>query len=302
MTDHQLGLLKEERKASAAAFYVVLSLVVHSLLFALWLSRQPAMITAEQPRLRYVEMVSGQQSPVVEAVGAPQEMQPRPDAPLSNANRTAATPEANLQGRRNARAGMPSMTDPTPSPSTPVASAQPPAPAVPTAPPDDRLQYRVNKASAAVDWNAALRNLAADPNASASATPAKGGSDGDGGFAESAPLSFESQWFPWGDYADHMVRRIRQHWHANMPEILKAGMKGVVTIRFTIERSGRISDITVMEGSGVPPFDFAARKAIELSSPLRPLPADFPGSRERVTARFFYNMRLSDEKVPPGRS
>ena len=32
------------------------------------------------------------------------------------------------------------------------------------------------------------------------------------------------------------------------------------------------------------------RKALELSSPLAPLPANFPNSSERVTAAFYYNL------------
>ena len=69
----------------------------------------------------------------------------------------------------------------------------------------------------------------------------------------------------------------------------------VVTIRFTIQRSGAITDITILNGSGVPPFDFAAKKAIELSSPLNPLPKDFPNNSERVTCMFYYNLE------PPSR-
>ena len=66
-------------------------------------------------------------------------------------------------------------------------------------------------------------------------------------------------------------------------------MKGVVTIRFTIQRDGRITEVTLLNSSGVPPYDNAARKSIELSSPLNPLPKDFPKPTERVTAMFYYN-------------
>jgi len=87
-----------------------------------------------------------------------------------------------------------------------------------------------------------------------------------------------------------MVRRIRRNWYANMPPLIRMGMKGVVTIQFTIQRSGTLTDITVVKSSEVPPYDYAAKKALELSSPLQPLPADFPNRSERVTAQFYYNL------------
>jgi len=115
---------------------------------------------------------------------------------------------------------------------------------------------------------------------------------GDKGYAEQGPLSFETQWYDWGDYAQSMVSRIRVNWYANMPQLIRTGIQGVATIRFTIQRDGRITDIQVLKSSGHPPYDFAARKALELSSPLNPLPADFPNSYERVTAMFYYNMKI----------
>jgi TonB family protein len=109
---------------------------------------------------------------------------------------------------------------------------------------------------------------------------------------EQGPLSFETQWYDWGNYAQSMVSKIRGNWYANMPQIIRTGLKGVVTIRFAIHRDGRISDITILHTSKVPPYDDAARKAIELSSPLKALPADFPHPREQVTVMFYYNMEI----------
>ncbi len=125
--------------------------------------------------------------------------------------------------------------------------------------------------------------------------PLAGNPGGEKGFAESGPLSFETQWYDWGEYAQSMVSKIRINWYDNMPPLIRTGMKGVVTIRFTIRRDGSITDVTIISSSTIPPYDFAARKAIELSSKLNPLPKDFPNSSERVTAMFFYNQE------PPSR-
>ncbi len=138
-----------------------------------------------------------------------------------------------------------------------------------------------------IDWNSAIQEVGKIASLGGEGVGAPGGEPG---FAESGPISFETQWYEWGDYADHMVNKIRRHWYDNMPSLIRMGMKGVVTIQFTIQRSGTITDIRILKSSEIPPFDFAAKKAIELASPLRPLPADFPNRSERVTAQFYYNL------------
>ena len=71
-----------------------------------------------------------------------------------------------------------------------------------------------------------------------------GNTGGEKGFAKDGPISFETQWFDWGEYAASMVSRIRVNWYNNMPQLIQTGLKGVVTIRFTIQRDGRITDET----------------------------------------------------------
>lgn len=295
--ERDIQFLKEEPRTISVGVYVVGSLAIHLLLLTFWFVYRPLPVASVEEPLRYVEFVSRQpETPrVIEGVGAPVESAPRPDAPLSNANRVARAPEPS-SGPRERLAGSPSNSAPAAAPSQtrseqqPQSTPQQKAPADQVAPqrPDNQLTYQVAKATTApqVDWKAALRSI------SGAAEPARsgGGPDGEAGFAEAGPISFESQWYDWGNYADHMIRRIKLHWHANMPAIIRVGVKGVVTLRFTIERNGTISEVVVVESSGVPPYDFAAKKAVELSSKLNPLPADFPGARERVTARFFYNM------------
>lgn len=151
-----------------------------------------------------------------------------------------------------------------------------------------KARKQVEDPPPAVDWSAAIQN--------AGKVATLGGADlgsygGEEAFAESGPVSFETQWYEWGDYATGMIRRIRYHWYENMPALVRMGMKGVVVIRFTIQRDGTITDVEMLQSSTHPPFDFAAKKAIALSSPLRPLPADFPKQTERVTVGFYYNLR-----------
>ena len=110
----------------------------------------------------------------------------------------------------------------------------------------------------------------------------------DGGQVDTGGLSFDTQWYDWGPYAKAMLAKIRRHWR--IPDIAMLGVSGVVKIRFFIERDGTVTGVQIIDESGKPPMDFAARDAIGNSSPFEPLPLDLGGSgREGVTITFLYN-------------
>ena len=73
------------------------------------------------------------------------------------------------------------------------------------------------------------------------------------------------------------------------------GVRGRVKIRFFIERDGTVTGLRIVDESGKPPMDFAARDAIRDSSAFEPLPVDLGGAgREGVTITFFYNRGAPD--------
>lgn len=282
----------EDRRGNGVG--VAFSLVAHfGLLTLMWIRYAEPIVTPEPP-VRYVQLVSGSGA-FVEAPG-PKTETASPDALLSDANRRARTPN-------------PTGTNPTRRPGlqdgvyVPGGDGQPVAAASMMPTPSqqqssasgDSFQYRVGSESMpvpapgmeSIDWRSAIKEV----GKVASLGGELGSFGGEQGFAESGPISFETQWYDWGEYAQGMVARIRRHWYDNMPAVVRLGLQGVVTIRFTIERSGAITEIEMISSSGIPPYDHAARKAIQLASPLAPLPADFPNPRERVTAQFFYNRR-----------
>jgi len=114
--------------------------------------------------------------------------------------------------------------------------------------------------------------------------------DRPGGKVDAGGLSFDTQWYDWGPYAKRMLAKIRKNWR--IPEIAMLGVQGVVKIRFFIERDGRVTGLQIVDESGKPPMDFAARDAIADSSAFEPLPADLTGvEREGVTITFYYNLR-----------
>jgi len=119
--------------------------------------------------------------------------------------------------------------------------------------------------------------------------------DRSGGRVDGTGLSFDTQWYEWGPYAKRMLAKIKRNWYARMPEIAMLGAKGVVKIRYFIERDGTVTGLQIIDESGRPPMDFAARDAISASSPFEPLPADLTGvDREGVTITFYYNLHPPD--------
>ena len=307
--DKSLDLIGEPPKARGIGPAVTVSVLLHAALLVFASINRPA----EKPEnhaeaARFVQILRQlpEQSRQFEQAPGPAVDRTAPlTAPFSNANRRASTPNPTgdipttrpgyggtivpggapsaPQGRPDGEMAASQTADPAgrgnepASQSTPSSSFRTPVQASAAGMPAPR----------GIDWNSAIREVGKIASLGGEGVGSPGGEPG---FAESGPISFETQWFEWGDYADHMVTKIRRHWYDNMPALIRSGMKGVVTIQFTIQRSGAITDIRVISTSEVPPFDFAAKKAIELASPLRPLPADFPNRSERVTAQFYYNL------------
>ena len=113
--------------------------------------------------------------------------------------------------------------------------------------------------------------------------------DRQGGQVDTGGLSFDTQWYDWGPYAKMMLAKIRRNW--NIPTLARMGVPGRVRIRFFIESDGTVTGMQILDESGKPPMDFAARDAIGLSSPFNPLPPELRSDREGVTITFFYNSK-----------
>ncbi|HYO45956.1 MAG TPA: energy transducer TonB [Gemmatimonadota bacterium] len=84
------------------------------------------------------------------------------------------------------------------------------------------------------------------------------------------PLTLEGRpfRFPW--YLGQLVSKIERHWRP-ASNTLRA------TVYFRIARDGGITDIKVAEESGNFLFDQSARRAVEASAPMPPLPSEYDG-------------------------
>lgn len=299
-------IIEEKPQRGGISLAVGVSLVVHAL-FAVWIvsKYKPLMaVPATMPIAHYVELIKQPPREFTEAPGPRVESAPI-TAPYSDASRRASTPDP-TGDQPTKRPGddrglyTPPMQSGSKSVGPPAPAAEPSQPAPETANAQQQAAetrispYIESSATSQVDWRSAIKEVGrvASLGGSQSLNIDDLGGGGEKGFAEAGPLSFETQWYDWGEYAQSMVSRIRVNWYEQMPPLIRTGMKGQVTIRFTILRDGRITNVQLIKSSDIPPYDFAAKKAIELSSPLNPLPKDFPNESERVTAMFYYNMAV----------
>jgi TonB family protein len=126
------------------------------------------------------------------------------------------------------------------------------------------------------------------------------GSNGGGGESGDVPsgdpgsgVFFDTQGFDLGPWANRVVAIVRSNWI--IPVAAELGVKGIVGVSFKVEKStGKIIDIQVVRSSEIPSFDQAAVNSLKSSSPLPPLPPDFPRPLLPGVFRFYYNMPVPE--------
>jgi len=79
-----------------------------------------------------------------------------------------------------------------------------------------------------------------------------------------------------------MAERIRSAWNINQ------GAVGHVFIKFTIQRDGTLTNVTVDQSSGNPLLDNAAQRAVLMTRKLNPLPDAFTNPTLGVRLDFNY--------------
>src|SRR5262249_21607480 len=84
------------------------------------------------------------------------------------------------------------------------------------------------------------------------------------------------------EYIATMVLQIKRAWNQNQ------GTSGTTVIKFTIQRDGSLTDVTVDKGSGIPTLDLAAQRAVMVARTLPPLPTAFPNPTLGVRLTFNY--------------
>jgi TonB family protein len=250
---------------------------------------QPDALLAQQEPIRFVQMmplVDKSRPPVrpadssdIDRRATTREKAPVPDNPdpVSHGN----TPEKT----EGAVAPKPQPADP--------ATSSPPAPPNSTPPPPTSL---INRSAA--------ESLIAPPRQAANGTvgdslrnvqkllQGENFNNPTGGQSDQDPdIQFDSKGADFGPWLRRFIAQVKRNWF--VPET--AGLlSGHVVIQFNVQRNGAITELRIVQPSGVTSFNTAALGALRLSNPTMDLPKEFPDDKAFFTVTFHYNETIKD--------
>jgi TonB family protein len=89
-------------------------------------------------------------------------------------------------------------------------------------------------------------------------------------------------------YLLQVLAMVKKNWMAVIPDSARLGRRGVVVLKFIIDRRGAVPSLEYISQSGND-FDRAAVAGISASVPFPPLPADYQGDQIHLQMAFAYN-------------
>jgi TonB family protein len=105
-------------------------------------------------------------------------------------------------------------------------------------------------------------------------------------------LLSDSRGVDFRSYLTQILAAVKRNWQAVLPESARRGeRRGKVTIRFSVSRDGKVSNVQITVPSGTEALDLAAIAGISATNPFPPLPAEYNGLPIRLQFVFLYNMR-----------
>lgn len=107
---------------------------------------------------------------------------------------------------------------------------------------------------------------------------------GEGQFGEA--IRFDTKGVEFGPWVRRFLAQVRRNWF--IPQAAMS-LKGHVSVSFAVHKDGAITDIVVAGPSKVEEFNRSSLNAIAASSPVQPLPAEYPDERALITITFHYN-------------
>ncbi len=99
-------------------------------------------------------------------------------------------------------------------------------------------------------------------------------------------IQFDTKGVEFGPWIRRFVNQIRRNWFVPNAAMTFSGR---VVLQFNIHKSGRITDIAVVQPSAIDAFNRAAYNAILGSNPTEPLPPEYPDEKALFTVTFYYN-------------
>ncbi len=100
------------------------------------------------------------------------------------------------------------------------------------------------------------------------------------------PLFFDPQGADFTAWINHFKNEVYRNWIVPQPALL--GVRGHVDIEFTVERDGRLTNLSVVKSAGNPALDRAAVNALR-GGRFLPLPGEYGPDRVPMQVSFFYN-------------
>ncbi len=99
-------------------------------------------------------------------------------------------------------------------------------------------------------------------------------------------IDFDAKGADFGPWLSRFRAQIYRNWLVPYRALIDSGH---VVLTFNIDRSGRMTDLTVLEPSRVDPFNHSAGNALRMSNPTQPLPTDYPDDSVFFTVTFYFN-------------
>ena len=179
-----------------------------------------------------------------------------------------APPEARPRVEPQPASAPPEMTAPTP-----LAKPEAKTPAKPVDKPADTAPTRKPTTGAAVKSGSAVAETGSTAQVPFGGLSTSGG--GTGGARVDAPN------FCCPSYLSTVVQMIKRNWSQNQ------GTSGRNTLKFVVQRDGRLTDVEVEESAGQM-LDMSSRRALVITSAVPALPKEFAGDKLTIHLIFEY--------------
>lgn len=124
-------------------------------------------------------------------------------------------------------------------------------------------------------------------------SPSGGGGQGTAGAA--IEMLTPDEGVDFNNYLARVYASVKRNWFAVMPESVRLGDRGRVTLQFKIMRNGSVpqAEPYLVATSGKEPLDRAALSSIHASNPFEVLPSAFSGPYIELRFTYLYNLPLS---------
>jgi TonB family protein len=99
-------------------------------------------------------------------------------------------------------------------------------------------------------------------------------------------IQFDTKGVEFGPWVRRVLAQVRSHWFISNAE---SSLSGHVVVSFDVRKDGTITDVAVTGPCNVDAFNTASASAVAKSSPVLPLPAEYPDEKVRITVTFYYN-------------